>query len=44
MGRERALLVGAGRVVAIVVQAGLPDRPHARVARELRGLAVTASS
>ena len=38
LGGERALLVGAGRVVAVVVQAGLADRPAVRVPRELAQL------
>ena len=38
VGGERALLVGARRVVAVVVQAGLADRGAARVARELAQL------
>ena len=35
LGEERALLVGARRAVAVVVEAGLPDRAAARVLREL---------
>ena len=38
VGGERALLVGARRVVAVVVEAGLADRAAARVARELAQL------
>ena len=38
LGGERALLVGARRVVAVVVEAGLADRAAARVRGELAQL------
>ena len=41
---ERALLVGARRVVAVVVEPGLADREAARVARELGQLASRSAS
>ena len=44
LGEEGALLVGARRAVAVVVQAGLADRAAARVLRELGSSAAAASS